>query len=79
MIVPHINTLNWIRNLGIALDDDWRPWSVDGQIAGYTERYKNKDFSITFATVKGGGHVAAAHYPKECLAMIERWFDLYPL
>lgn len=34
MIVPHINTLNWIRNLDIALDDDWRPWSVDGQIAG---------------------------------------------
>ncbi|CAI9759354.1 unnamed protein product [Fraxinus pennsylvanica] len=45
----------------------------------YTEKYVNKDFSLTFATVKGGGHVAAYEYPKECLAMIERWLDLYPL
>ncbi|CAA2966433.1 serine carboxypeptidase-like 18 [Olea europaea subsp. europaea] len=81
MIVPYISTLKWIRSLNMTLEDNWRPWVVNGQVAGYTEKYKNKsnDFYITFVTVKGAGHLAPEFKHKECLAMLDRWLSLYPL
>ncbi|PIN11140.1 Serine carboxypeptidases (lysosomal cathepsin A) [Handroanthus impetiginosus] len=78
--IPYVSTLKWTRNLNLTIDEGWRPWYVDGQIAGYTEKYKNINQAyITFATVKGGGHTAPEYKPKECLAMIERWLFSNPL
>ncbi|MCL7043351.1 hypothetical protein MKW94_022707, partial [Papaver nudicaule] len=35
MIVPHISTEAWIRTLtNLSITEDWRPWFVDGQVAG---------------------------------------------
>ncbi|KAL0365312.1 UNVERIFIED_CONTAM: Serine carboxypeptidase-like 18 [Sesamum angustifolium] len=34
LILPYMSTLKWIRDLNLTLDEDWRPWTVDGQIAG---------------------------------------------
>ncbi|KAL0356911.1 UNVERIFIED_CONTAM: Serine carboxypeptidase-like 2 [Sesamum calycinum] len=34
LILPYMSTLKWIRDLNLTLDEDWRPWIVDGQIAG---------------------------------------------
>ncbi|PIN26501.1 Serine carboxypeptidases (lysosomal cathepsin A) [Handroanthus impetiginosus] len=80
MSIPYMSTLKWIRNLNLTVDEGWRPWYVDGQIAGYTEKYKNINQAyITFATVKGGGHTAPEYKPKECLVMIERWLSFVPL
>ncbi|PIN26500.1 Serine carboxypeptidases (lysosomal cathepsin A) [Handroanthus impetiginosus] len=80
MSIPYMSTLKWMRNLNLIVDEGWRPWYVDGQIAGYTEKYKNINQAyITFSTVKGGGHTAPEYKPKECLAMIERWLSLVPL
>ncbi|KAL3538783.1 hypothetical protein ACH5RR_002149 [Cinchona calisaya] len=81
MVFPYIGTLKWIRLLNLTIDDDWRPWIVDAQVAGYTERYiYNKTQShLTFATVKGAGHTAPEYKPKQCFAMLERFFESYPL
>ncbi|KAL3843843.1 hypothetical protein ACJIZ3_001246 [Penstemon smallii] len=80
MRVPYMNTLNWIRSLNLTIDDQWRPWTVNGQVAGYTEKYKSDQAYITFATVKvfkrlGAGHTAPEYMPKQCLAMINRWLS----
>ncbi|XP_059445961.1 serine carboxypeptidase-like 7 isoform X2 [Corylus avellana] len=79
MVIPYIATHAWIESLNLTTAQDWRPWFVDGQIAGFTMQYTWKKFCLTFATVKGGGHTAPEYKPSECLAMIDRWLSYYPL
>ncbi|MCD7448383.1 Carboxypeptidase [Datura stramonium] len=72
MVVPFISTQAWIKSLNYSIADDWKPWVVDGQVAGYTRSYANQ---MTFATVKGAGHTAPEWKPVECLAMLQRWLS----
>ncbi|KAK9163654.1 hypothetical protein Syun_004556 [Stephania yunnanensis] len=74
--IPFIGTEAWIKSLNYSIVDDWRPWFVDRQVAGYTRTYAN---NMTFATVKGGGHTAPEFKPKECFAMFERWASHNPI
>ncbi|XP_022857868.1 serine carboxypeptidase-like 18 [Olea europaea var. sylvestris] len=53
MAAPYMGPLKWIRSLNLTVDDDWRPWHVNGQVAGYTLKYKKSEFELTFVTVKG--------------------------
>lgn len=76
MVIPFIGTQAWIRSLNFSVVDEWRPWYVDTQVAGYTRSYSN---NLTFATVKGGGHTAPEYMPKQCLAMFARWVSGDPL
>ncbi|OWM79154.1 hypothetical protein CDL15_Pgr003325 [Punica granatum] len=34
MLIPHTGTEGWIYSFNMTVVDDWRPWFVDGQIAG---------------------------------------------
>ncbi|XP_059460990.1 serine carboxypeptidase-like 13 [Corylus avellana] len=79
MSIPHIGTQNWIRFLNLTISDVWRAWYVDGQVAGYTEKFSNGDYTLIYATVKGAGHVAPEYKAKECSAMLDRWLAYYPL
>ncbi|POO03704.1 Serine carboxypeptidase-like [Trema orientale] len=72
MVVPNLGTQAWIKSLNYSIVDDWRPWLVQGQVAGYTRSYSNQ---MTFATIKGAGHTAPQYKPKECFAMLRRWID----
>lgn len=53
--VPTLGTRRWIRKLAWDIVDNWRSWYVNGQVAGYVEKYEG---DLTFATVKGVGHMA---------------------
>ncbi|KAL5713044.1 sinapoylglucose--choline O-sinapoyltransferase [Ranunculus cassubicifolius] len=75
-VIPFLGTQAWIRSLNYSISDDWRPWFVEGQIAGYTRKYTN---NMTYATIKGGGHTAPEYKPKECLSMVKRWLSHEPL
>ncbi|XP_044471383.1 serine carboxypeptidase-like 18 [Mangifera indica] len=77
--VPHTGTETWIRSLNMTINEDWRAWFVEGQVAGYTEKLISSDFTLIFATVKGGGHVAPEYKPKECYKMIDRFMAYFPL
>ncbi|XP_023915638.1 serine carboxypeptidase-like 18 [Quercus suber] len=80
MMIPYVGTLAWINFLNMTMVDGWRPWTVDGQIAGFTEKYaRASGDGLTFATVKGGGHTAPEYKPKECLEMADRWMSFYGL
>ncbi|XP_078446734.1 serine carboxypeptidase-like 2 [Wolffia australiana] len=65
-------TQAWIRSFHFPIVDDWRSWRVDGQVAGYTRTYAP---GLTFATVKGAGHMAFVYKPQECRVMFERWIS----
>ncbi|KAK9941846.1 hypothetical protein M0R45_007539 [Rubus argutus] len=80
MLIPYVGTITWIRDLNLTTVDGWRPWFVDGQVAGFSEKYSNLvSDGLTFATVKGGGHTAPEYMPKQCLEMLDRWLSYYPL
>lgn len=34
MSIPHIGTQEMIRSLNLTLDESWRAWFVDSQVAG---------------------------------------------
>ncbi|XBI33795.1 hypothetical protein VPH35_119708 [Triticum aestivum] len=71
-----VGTQAWIRSLNLPITDDWRPWYVDGQVAGFTRSYST---NLTYATVKGAGHTAPEYKPKECLVMFAKWLSGDPL
>ncbi|RZC94308.1 hypothetical protein C5167_029874 [Papaver somniferum] len=73
-LVPHVSTEAWIRSLNISIIEDWRPWLLDDQFAGYTRTYSS---GLTYAT--GAGHTAPEYRPKESYAMFERWISHAPL
>ncbi|KAA1476372.1 hypothetical protein DENSPDRAFT_884280 [Dentipellis sp. KUC8613] len=71
---------NWVGSERWTLALEWsgqkefqaqalRAWTVDGEAAGVTR----KAGRLTFATVKGAGHMVPFDKPKQSLALINRW------
>ena len=54
--VPTLGTQNWIRELAWEISEQWRPYYVNGQIAGMVE--VRQDETFVFATIHGAGHMA---------------------
>ncbi|WCJ18020.1 serine carboxypeptidase-like 7 [Euphorbia peplus] len=79
MIMPHNGVEKWITSLGLTIDSDWRPWFIEGQVAGYTTKYTNDGYRLTYATIKGAGHSPQEYKRKVCYDMFHRWVRYYPL
>ncbi|XP_052624024.1 serine carboxypeptidase-like 13 [Lactuca sativa] len=76
MTFPYVGVEEWISSLNIAVEIPWKPFYVDSQVGGYEMKYaKNDHYSLTFATVKGAGHMVPYYKPKESTAVIDRWFS----
>ncbi|XP_020866911.1 serine carboxypeptidase-like 7 isoform X3 [Arabidopsis lyrata subsp. lyrata] len=71
MGIPFLGTQAWIRSLNYSIIDDWRPWMINNQVAGYTITYANK---MTFATIKASGHTLDFK-PMEGFIMFQRWIS----
>lgn len=78
-VVTYVGTLEWIKSLQVPVANSWGPWFQQGQIVGYTTKYMNDHYSLTFATVKGAGCRAAEYKPEVSLAMVDRFLNYYPL
>ncbi|XP_020570631.1 serine carboxypeptidase-like 5 isoform X2 [Phalaenopsis equestris] len=70
--IPFLGTLEWIKSLNFSVLEPRRSWHAGGQVAGYTILFSN---NLTFATVKGGSHIAPDTMPFECFVMFERWIS----
>ncbi|CAK8574991.1 unnamed protein product [Lathyrus sativus] len=75
-VVPFLSTEAWIKNLNYSIVDDWRSWLVKDQVAGYTRTYSNR---MTFATVKGSGHITFDYTPEQSFVLLYRWMSNIPL
>lgn len=52
-IVPITGTRAWITKLGLPVKEAWRPYTVNGQVGGYTIEYDG----LRFASVRNAGHM----------------------
>jgi len=53
--------MNW------DVDQKWKMYEVNSQVAGYTESYKG---GLTFGTVHGAGHMAPQFKPEETYHLV---------
>ncbi|XAR60886.1 Carboxypeptidase C [Bertholletia excelsa] len=76
LCVPYTGSEAWTRSMGYKIIDEWRPWTSDGQVAGYLQGYEN---NLTFLTVKGSGHTVPEYKPREALNFYRRWLAGEPI
>ncbi|XP_019166711.1 PREDICTED: serine carboxypeptidase-like 11 isoform X3 [Ipomoea nil] len=72
LFVCSLSTEAWTKSLGYSIIDDWRPWFMNNQIVGYTRTFSN---NMTYAKIKGSGHIAPVYTPLECFIMFKRWIS----
>ncbi|XP_076944241.1 serine carboxypeptidase-like 13 [Bidens hawaiensis] len=72
---PYVGVEQWITSLSIKVDVPWKPFYIDRQVGGYVTRYAQNDYSLTFATVKGAGHLVPLDKPKQAMVLTQVWFS----
>ncbi|XP_022002175.1 serine carboxypeptidase-like 13 [Helianthus annuus] len=75
MTFPYVGVEQWIASLNLQVEAPWKPFYVDDQVGGYEMKYAQNNYSLTFATVKGGGHSLLLGNQRESLVVAQRWFS----
>ena len=68
-IVPVIGTRRWIESLLLPVLRPWHQWRAQGQVAGFEVVYEG----LTFATVRGAGHMVPYTQPARAAALFRRY------
>ncbi|KAK7287299.1 hypothetical protein RIF29_00521 [Crotalaria pallida] len=76
MCVPFTGSEAWTRSVGYKIVDEWRPWTSNGQVAGYIQGY---DKNLTFLTIKGAGHTVPEYKPQEALYFYKQFLSGLPI
>ena len=71
--VPYPDNEEWTAGMGYPTLHHWHPWSVDGQVAGYSTVYTENNFS--FVTVKGAGHMVPQTQPAAALYLFTAFLN----
>ncbi|KAK9283057.1 hypothetical protein L1049_011285 [Liquidambar formosana] len=74
--VPVTSTQYSIKKMDLPIKTEWRPWWYFGEVGGYTQVYKG---DLTFATVRGAGHMVPSYQPTRALALISHFLAGKPL
>ncbi|EEF28987.1 serine carboxypeptidase-like 18 [Ricinus communis] len=75
MDIPNVSIEMWIGSLGLDETEKWRDITVSSETLGYTRKYENAraGFSLTYVSVKGGGHFIPQYVPVETYQMVYNW------
>jgi len=65
MCVPFTGSEAWTQSLKLPLKEEWRPWKVNYQVAGYVKTYEQNGVQFMFATIKGSGHTVPQYKPAQ--------------
>jgi serine carboxypeptidase-like clade 1 len=72
--VPHTGSETWTSSLGFSVKTSWQPWYIEDegykQVGGYSVEYEE---GLTYATVKGAGHMVPQMRPEEALKLFTRF------
>lgn len=65
----------FIWYMGYDVVDQWKPYSVDGQVAGYTVGFQPKvgKVGFRFTTVHGAGHMVPQTRPSQALQVVRNF------
>ncbi|XP_037503062.1 lysosomal protective protein [Rhipicephalus sanguineus] len=66
----------FVRSLGVQPTSTYKMWHAGPVIAGFVQTFSK---NVTFATVKGAGHLVSKDKPKESLHMISAFLSDIPL
>lgn len=70
--VPYNGTQKWINNLALPVLKPWKSWRVNNSnVAGYRTVYQG----LTFATIKGVGHMVPQWKPEETFYMLTQFLN----
>ncbi|XP_076926441.1 serine carboxypeptidase-like 18 [Bidens hawaiensis] len=75
MNFPYVGVEKWIESLELSYESRWNPWFVNNQVAGYRTTYAKNEYMLTYATIKGSGHVVALYKPEEAFAIVDEWLS----
>lgn len=78
--IPYIQDEAWTLQMGLAVKEEWRPWLLDEQVAGYVREFSAPAAGgrFTFVTVKRAGHEVPMYQPDRARAMLERFIAGQP-
>ncbi|KAI5603678.1 hypothetical protein POPTR_001G261201v4 [Populus trichocarpa] len=65
--VPFTSTQYAINKMKLPIKTEWYPWFYGGEVGGYVQVYKG---DLTFATVRGAGHMVPSIQPVRASALI---------
>jgi len=74
MCVPNTGSEAWTSSLNLPLLEEWRPWFVNNQVAGYVRSYEG----LTYATIKGAGHMVPQYRPPQALYFFTQFLNNRP-
>jgi len=74
MCVPNTGSEAWTTSLNLPLLNEWRPWFVNNQVAGYVREYQG----LTYATIKGAGHMVPQYKPPQALYFFTQFLNQQP-
>ena len=79
-IVPTSGSRTWVEGLKLKEPEHWRAWLLpDGafgpQVGGYVTTYQG----LTFATVRGAGHMVPYTQPARAAHLFEAFLNNAPL
>ncbi|KAH7286719.1 hypothetical protein KP509_32G019800 [Ceratopteris richardii] len=69
--IPFLSSRYSTGSLELPVVKSWYPWYHNSQVAGWTEVYSN----LTFATVRGAGHMVATYKPERALALFKTFIE----
>ena len=70
--VATLGTLRWINYSNYTIEKKWKPWYVDGQVAGMEQKYTS---GLNIVTVKGCGHMVPEDNPKVAKKLLDKFIE----
>jgi len=70
--VPFIGTERWMECLGRDVVEDWKLWTLHGDVAGAVKTYAP---NMQFISVKGCGHTIPTYCPEPGFVMLDNWLS----